>query len=701
MDLHTLPRPAARGPRLHRRTRFQVAAGGGLTALVMLATPSAQAADPVAGQSKFSQNCASCHSVASTASVDRGRNNPAMIQNAINNVGQMNAALSGRVSAADLADIAAWLGNSPASLSFSQTTVGQTSAVSTVTVSASRTAALGSLAASVTGDYALQGGNCGSTLAAGTSCTVGVVFAPTTTGARSGSLSISHNGLSTPVQIALAGTGAAAAPQAGLSVNSSALDFGTQAVGSSSAARTATLTNTGTAPLNFSAITLGGAQTADFSQGGTCAVGTPLAVGGTCTVSATFTPTAAGARTATLTATGTVSSSGGSGTAQVSVALTGTGQVAGSSQAALSGTALAFGAATVGGSSTAQRLTLSNTGTAALTLTSLTASGPFSVTHDCGGSVAAGASCTVQVSFAPTATGAATGSLSLVSNSATAPQAVALTGTGVNGPVAALAWSGGTGADFGTVIVGADAPLKHLTLTNAGAAAAQLGSFALGGPAAADYRIDTSSTCTAGSTLAVGATCDLAVGFSPRSTGSRVGSVSVVADNAGLPQPLSLSGTGQGAPQPALQLSATSLSFRSGDTAGQTLTLTNSGAGALHISAVTLTGSTYAVDAAGTGSCGAAPFTVQPGANCQLTVRWSGTTADTGALTLQGDMSPATVRVALTGTPVNPSPSNAGGGGCTLGAGNAAVDPLLPAMAGLAGLILWRRRRSQASARSH
>lgn len=684
--------------RQRQRALFQVAASSGLTALVMLTAPSAQAADPVAGQSKFSQNCASCHTVASTSSVDRGRNNPAMIQNAINNVGQMNAALSGRVSATDLADIAAWLGNSPSSLSFSQTTVGQASAVATVTVSASRTAALGSLSATASGDYAVQGGTCGTSLAAGTSCTVGVVFTPTTTGARSGTLSISHNGLSTPVQITLAGSGAAAAPQAGLRVDSGSLDFGAQTVGTTSAARSATLTNTGTAPLNFSAITLGGAQASEFRQGGTCAVGTPLAVGATCTVSATFSPAAAGSRTASVSVTGTVSSSGGSGTAQVTVGLTGTGQVAASSQAALSGTALAFGAASVGGTSAAQRLTLSNTGAAALTISSLSATGPFTVTNDCGGSVAVGGSCTVQVSFAPTATGAATGTLSLVSNSATAPADVALTGIGVNGPVAALAWSGSTSADFGSVIVGADAALKHFTLTNNGAASAQLGSFALAGAAAADFRIDTSSTCTSGGTLAVGASCDVAVGFSPRATGTRAATVAVVAANAGLPQPLQVTGSAQGAPQPALQLSATSLSFVSGDAAGQVLKLTNSGAGVLHISAVAASGGAFTVDGAGTGGCGTAPFSVQPGANCALTVRWSGTVAETGALTLQGDMTPASVSVALSGTPAPTTPvtpANQGGGGCTLGSGNAAFDPVLPGLVALAGLILWRRRRRQ------
>src|SRR6185436_17416324 len=81
-----------------------------LTAAV-LAGP-AFAADPIAGQSKFTQVCAACHTVASTAVVDRGRNSPAMIQNAINTIPQMSG-VGGAVSAADIANIAAYLGNSP------------------------------------------------------------------------------------------------------------------------------------------------------------------------------------------------------------------------------------------------------------------------------------------------------------------------------------------------------------------------------------------------------------------------------------------------------------------------------------------------------------------------------------------------------------------------------------------------------------
>ncbi|WP_431264184.1 choice-of-anchor D domain-containing protein [Roseateles chitinivorans] len=671
-----------------------------LTAAV-LAGP-AFAADPIAGQSKFSQVCAACHTVASTAVVDRGRNNPAMIQNAINTIPQMGG-VGGAVSAADIANIAAYLGNSPASISFAQTAVGQSSAVSTITISASRIAALGSLSAVASGDFAVQGGSCGATVPAGTSCTVGVVFHPTAAGARSGALTISHNGIATPIPIALTGTGNVTLT-AVLSADASTLDFGNQPLASASAARTVTLSNTGTASLDFSSIGVTGANAADFTRGGSCAVGTPLAVGATCTVTATFAPAATGARAATL-AVAAIAPTAGNATANVNIAMSGTGQAQPTPVSSLSTAQLSFGALTVGRTSAAQTITVSNTGNAALTFSAIAATGPFTTTDTCSGGVPAGGTCAVAVRFAPAGAGAATGTLSLTSNAAASPQTVALGGTGVLTNTPILVWTAATSADFGTVTMGADGGLKHFTLSNTGDVAATLGSFALAGEAAADYRVDTTSTCAAGASLAVGADCDLAIGFSPRGVGARAATAAVVADNASLPAPLTLAGVGLAPPQPALQLSATSLDFGPADTNGRPLTLTNSGPGVLHVSALSVDSARFSIATTGTNACGAAPFTVQPGANCQVTLRWLGAAAaasaptgtDTGTLTLQGDMTPATATVALRGAPGSTEASNSGGGGCTIGAGTGAADPLLLVMAGLSALILWRRRSASAA----
>jgi hypothetical protein len=183
------------------------------------------------------------------------------------------------------------------------------------------------------------------------------------------------------------------------------------------------LNSTGTAALVLSSITITGTNAADFSQTNNC--GTTVNAGASCTINVIFTPGAAGSRTATLTVTDNASPS------TQTVALTGTGAA---STVSLSGSSLTFAVQTMVGSSTpAQTLTLNNTGTATLTIASITPSGDFSLTDTCGASVSAGANCAINIIFTPTAVGIRTGTLTITDNSngvAGTQQTVALTGTG-------------------------------------------------------------------------------------------------------------------------------------------------------------------------------------------------------------------------------------------------------------------------------
>ena len=104
---------------------------------------------------------------------------------------------------------------------------------------------------------------------------------------------------------------------------------------------------------------------------------------------------------------------------------------AGTPAAAVSPSSLTFGNQAVQTTSAPQTLTLTNTGSAALTITSVAASGDFAQTNSCGGSVAAGASCTITVTFTPTAASARTGSVTITDNASSSPQTVSLTGAGV------------------------------------------------------------------------------------------------------------------------------------------------------------------------------------------------------------------------------------------------------------------------------
>jgi hypothetical protein len=84
-------------------------------------------------------------------------------------------------------------------------------------------------------------------------------------------------------------------------------------------------------------------------------------------------------------------------------------------------------------------VTLKNAGNLALNISSISITGDFSQTNTCGASVPAGMTCTIAVTFKPTATGNRTGTLSVTDDANGSPQAISLTGTGTDFTVAAPA----------------------------------------------------------------------------------------------------------------------------------------------------------------------------------------------------------------------------------------------------------------------
>jgi len=108
-----------------------------------------------------------------------------------------------------------------------------------------------------------------------------------------------------------------------------------------------------------------------------------------------------------------------------------TAPVAGKPVLSLNPSSLSFGDQSVGTTSAAQGVTLGNTGTAALNLTSITAATGYGVSSTCPASLAAGGQCSLGVTFSPTGTGVATGVITIVSNAAGSPATVTLSGTGV------------------------------------------------------------------------------------------------------------------------------------------------------------------------------------------------------------------------------------------------------------------------------
>ncbi|BDI06434.1 choice-of-anchor D domain-containing protein [Sphaerotilus microaerophilus] len=210
----------------------------------------------------------------------------------------------------------------------------------------------------------------------------------------------------------------------------------------------------------------------------------------------------------------------------------------------LSGSTLAFGSVTVGQTSTARSVTLSNSGSAALTINGIAASGTgFAATNNCPTSLAAGSSCTISVTFTPTSAASVTGSVAITSNASGSPHGIGLSGTGTATPVANLAWTGSTSLSF-SATVGTPSAEQTLTLLNSGSVAGTIGAVTVSGTNAADFVHG--GSCGAGVTLSAGASCTVTVGFDPAAAGARSATLQVTSTNAANPATISLAGTAGG-----------------------------------------------------------------------------------------------------------------------------------------------------------
>jgi hypothetical protein len=410
---------------------------------------------------------------------------------------------------------------SPASLSFGNQPVGVTSAPQTVTLTntTSATVFISDIYTSK-GDFA-QWNHCGNSLRAGASCTIGVTFTPTATGARTGTLFINEGSVTinqgtaaAPQSVPLTGTGAA--PVAGLSPNS--LSFGPQAVGSVSAPQTVTLSNAGTMALAVWQIAASG----DFAATNNC--GSSVSAGTSCAIAVTFNPGAPGPRRGTLMVFDNAPDS------PHHVSLTGTGIGPADS---LSPPFLYFEPQTLGSTSAPQTVTLTNTGTVALAVSKIAASGDFAATGNCGSSLNTGANCTIAVTFTPTAVGPRIGTLTIADGAADSPRQIPLAGMGSSPAAVSPAF-----LLFGPQTVGKTSALRTVTLTNTGTAALAVSKIAASG--------DFTETNNCGSSLSAGASCTIAVTLTPASAGPRFGFLTITDSAPDSPQQIPLTSMGIG-----------------------------------------------------------------------------------------------------------------------------------------------------------
>jgi N,N-dimethylformamidase beta subunit-like, C-terminal/Cep192 domain 4/HYDIN/CFA65/VesB-like, Ig-like domain len=217
-----------------------------------------------------------------------------------------------------------------------------------------------------------------------------------------------------------------------VSLSPTSLSFGSQNVGTTSAAQTVTLTNTGTAPLAITGIAVDGANPADFGESANCPLSPSLlAAGASCAINVTFVPSATGARAASISV-----GDNATGSPQ-GVSLGGTG-IGSTPQVTLKRMVFRFGSQPIGTTSARQTTTLTNSGTVALTISSITLTGrnvaDFAETTTCPlkpATLAPHAACTIGVTFTPTAIGLRSARINISDNAGNSPQSILMIGMGI------------------------------------------------------------------------------------------------------------------------------------------------------------------------------------------------------------------------------------------------------------------------------
>jgi 6-phosphogluconolactonase (cycloisomerase 2 family) len=317
----------------------------------------------------------------------------------------------------------------------------------------------------------------------------------------------------------------------------------------------------------------------------------------------------------------------------------------------LSPTSLSFSTQNVGTTSSTQTISLTNNGGSALAISGIaiggTNVGDFQQTNNCGTSVAANASCSINVTFTPAAVGTRTATVSVTDNANGSPQTVPLTGAGGG----AVAIPTPAALTFGSQTLGTSSAPQSVTLTNSGNSTLTISSITFAGT---DF-FDFTETNTCGTGLLAGANCTISVTFAPESgtsTGTVTASLSIADNVSGSPQTVTLTGTATSAGAPAVVIAPTTLTFPS-QTVGtssvaQTVTLTNSGNATLNITSVAITGAN-AGDYSETNTCGTI---LAASANCAISVTFKPTATGTrtASISIADNASGSPQTVALSGT---------------------------------------------------
>ncbi len=452
------------------------------------------------------------------------------------------------------------------------------------------------------------------TLNPGQSATLTVSFDPSTSGLKTGTLTLTSNSTAEPSTIAVRGTGATPA----LTLSTTSLAFGDVLVNTAAVPKTVTLYSSGTGPVTISGATISGAPA--FGMSG---LSFPLTLnpGQTATLTLSFDSNTAGLKTGTVTLT--------TNAGPETIAVQGTGAAP---ALTLSASTVSFGEVAVNTKATPQTVELYSSGTAPLTISAATVGGAaafgmtglsFPLTLN------PGQTATLTLTFDASGLGPKTGSVTLTTNAAGSTMAIALSGAAV-APGVLTGVSCGTGS-----ITGAGTVACGVTLSSPAGP---------GGQTVALTSSNSAVTVPASVMVAAGASSAAFTATVTAVTTAQTATLTASSGGTNATYAISL-----GAATPALTVGSSTVAF--GDvslntSATQSVILTSSGTAALTISKGTVQGS-------GFGMTGLSfPLTLNPGSSATMEVEFDPTTSGsaTGAVTLTTNTSAGSASIALTGT---------------------------------------------------
>jgi hypothetical protein len=517
---------------------------------------------------------------------------------------------------------------SPSDITFPNVAVGQKATQTAVLTNTGKETVTVTQLVSSAAEFAASGLSTPLAIRPGQSARFQVVFHSSTSGSAAGTLTAmtSHGGSS---HVKLKG-GSASSSASQLSLSATALNFGNVLV-NGNVTQAVTLKNSGNSDLQITQIGVTGGA---FSVSGVAAPVT-ISAGQSMALQATFAPKTAGA------ASGAISIASNATNPTATVTLNGS-AVAASYTMSLSPASLNFGNVAAG-SSTTQNVQLSNTGNSSVTVTQVAASGAGISVSGPGAPVtlAPSQSLTLSVRFAPTAAGTTSGSVTVTNNDGVNAVA-AVTGTQVQPGLSLTP----TSASFGSVVTGSTNS-QTVQIKNSGTANLMVSQATVTG---AGFSL---SGMALPMTLTPGQSGNFNVQYTPPSTGSVSGAVSIISNAPNSPATVALSATGVAASY-TISVNPSSLSFGSvtdGTAAAQGFTVTNTGNSNLAISGITATGTGYSLVS------GAGAVTLSPNQSTAVSVQFAPSVAGAvnGSVKIMSNATGSPSGVALSGTGVAPA----------------------------------------------